>query len=317
MAETSVTVRITDIDVGETRLAVSAAGPPGAPLVVLLHGFPDIGYSWRHQIRGLAAAGYRVVAPDQRGHGWSQAPEGVEAYRVDHLVSDVFGLLDAEAASEAVLVGHDWGTWVATTAALSSPDRVRAVAMLSTPYVQRGATSLFDELRAAAPDDPMRDLLDVLDPDYATRLQADPFGSLQALQWRRCARPSGRVPESGEPAGPPPYLSAGEFENYFRAYAKSGFANPLRVLENTPANWQLGERWKDTTLDAPAIFMVGSQDPAYAAPDSVIGRHIASLTGTCTKLRGTHLIEGAGHWLQQEAPEQVTDLLLAFLKDVA
>ena len=131
MAETSVTVRITDVKVGAVRLAVSSAGEPGAPLVVLLHGFPEIGYAWRHQIRSLASAGYRVLAPDQRGHGWSEAPEDVDAYRIDHLVSDVLGLLDAEAALDAVVVGHGWGAHVATTTALMAPDRVRGVARLS------------------------------------------------------------------------------------------------------------------------------------------------------------------------------------------
>ena len=318
MAETPVTVRITDVEVGAIRLAVSSAGEPGAPLVVLLHGFPDIGYAWRHQIRSLAAADYRVIAPDQRGHGWSEAPDGDDAYRIDQLVADVLGLLDAEDATSAVVVGHDWGSHVATTTALMAPDRVRAVALLSTPYVQRSELSLLAEARVAAPDDPIRILADVQDPAYTSELHADPLGSVRAIQWRACGqRPDDWEPGQRLPAGPPPYLSAGEFENYFRAYAKSGFDTPTSVLRNVHANWLLTEPWLGATLDVPTLFAVGDQDPAVQVDGSVMGRHIAALRSTCAKLRGPHLIEGAGHWLQQEAPEQVTDLLLAFLEDIA
>lgn len=285
MAETSVTVRITDVDVGAVRLAVSSAGQPGAPLVVLLHGFPEIGYAWRHQIRSLASAGYRVVAPDQRGHGWSEAPDGVDAYRLDHLVSDVVGLLDAEGASDAVIVGHDWGTEVALATALMAPDRVRSVARLS----------------------PTAEVPDEADLDEATELQADPFGTLRRIQWAGCGgRPDDWTPGDPLPSGLPPHLSKGEFENYFRAYAKSGFVKPTHVFRNEAANKQLLEPFGAAELEVPTLVIVGDRDPAVPADDAARG-----------KLRGPHLIEGAGHWLQQEAPEQVTDLLLAFLEDIA
>ena len=192
MDETSVTVRITDVDAGGIRLAVSSAGEPGAPLVVLLHGFPEIGYAWRHQIRSLAAAGFRVAAPDQRGHGWSEVPDAVEDYRLDRLVSDVVGLIDADGADEAVVVGHGWGAHVATAAAFSAPDRVRAIAMLSTPFETPGADSGDDPLRAAS----------ALHRERSAEYQADPFAALRRIQWTLCGgRPAGWSPDDALPSG--------------------------------------------------------------------------------------------------------------------
>jgi pimeloyl-ACP methyl ester carboxylesterase len=326
MGETSVTVRIADVSTGPadeaagaagTRLSVSSAGQPGDPVVVLLHGFPEMGYAWRHQIRSFAAAGYRVLAPDQRGHGWSAAPEGIEEYRMDRLVDDVIGLLDADGADDAVIMGHDWGAWVATATALTHPDRVRGVAMLSTPYVMRSDVSLLNQVSAGGSDAGIVELVRAHDDDYEASLQADPIDAIRRIQWASCGGLATAEPDDAVPSGRPPHLNKGEFENYFRAYAKSGFANPLNVLRNHQANWELAEPWTGATLDVPAVFLIGDRDPVVQMADSVIARHVDALTTTCTEFRGQHLIEGAGHWLQQEAPEPVSALLLAFLEDVA
>ncbi|MEI6253229.1 MAG: alpha/beta hydrolase, partial [Mycobacteriaceae bacterium] len=119
------------IDVNGVRLRVYDAGPPDGPLVILAHGFPELAFSWRHQIPVLAAAGYRVLAPDQRGYGGSSRPEAVEAYDITALTADLVGLMDAAGAERAALVGHDWGAVVAWSTPLLHPDRVAAVAGLS------------------------------------------------------------------------------------------------------------------------------------------------------------------------------------------
>ena len=116
------------------ELDVTEAGDPAGPAIVLLHGFPEAAYSWRHQIEPLAAAGYHVLAPDQRGYGSSTAPREVEAYRVDHLAADVVGLLDATGHDDAVVVGHDWGALVMWELARLHPDRIRAVIGVSVPF---------------------------------------------------------------------------------------------------------------------------------------------------------------------------------------
>ncbi|HEX3246388.1 MAG TPA: alpha/beta hydrolase, partial [Chloroflexota bacterium] len=118
------------------------------PLVLLLHGFPESWYSWRHQLSALAEAGYHAVAPDQRGYGQTDRPDDVQKYTQLHLVGDVIGLLDALGEQQAVVVGHDWGAPVAWNTALLRPDRVRGVVGLSVPYTPRGATSMLTALRS-------------------------------------------------------------------------------------------------------------------------------------------------------------------------
>lgn len=135
------TIRTNGIDL---HLAEAGEGP----LVILLHGFPELWYSFRHQLGALAEAGYRAVAPDQRGYGATDAPSAVHDYTLMHLAGDIVGLFDALDEDSAVVVGQDWGSPVATTLALFRPDLVRGLVMLSTPYFPRGDTDFLSELTA-------------------------------------------------------------------------------------------------------------------------------------------------------------------------
>src|SRR5437762_8714396 len=116
---------------------VVEVGPSDGPLVVLCHGFPELWYSWRHQLPALAKAGYRVLAPDQRGYGRTDAPDEIEAYDIEHLTGDLTGLLDALGVERAVFIGHDWGAIVVWGLSLLAPERVRAVTGLSVPFAPR------------------------------------------------------------------------------------------------------------------------------------------------------------------------------------
>mgnify|MGYP000374021627 CR=1 FL=1 len=142
--------RVSPTDLPELSLTVSRNGQ--GPAVVLLHGFPEIAYSWRHQIPVLGEAGYQVSAPDQRGYGWSDQPDGVEAYSMTELVGDVIALLDHDNIDDAVIVGHDWGAIIAPWVGLFRPDRVRGLALLSVPYSPRGERSIVDHIRATDPE---------------------------------------------------------------------------------------------------------------------------------------------------------------------
>ncbi len=137
------------VDVGGLSMHIAEAGT--GPLVLLLHGFPESWYSWRHQLVALAAAGYHAVAPDQRGYGRTGGPDDAESYTMLHLVGDVIGLMDALGAEQAVLAGHDWGAPVAWNTALLRPDRIRGVIGLSVPYSPRGSTPPVEMLRALRP----------------------------------------------------------------------------------------------------------------------------------------------------------------------
>src|SRR5262245_9249721 len=130
------------------NLHVAEAGE--GPLVLLCHGFPESWYSWRHQLPALAAAGYRAVAPDMRGYGRSDAPAEIDKYTVFHLVGDMLGLCDALGEKQAVIVGHDWGSIVAWTAALLRPDRFRGVVGMSVPFFPRLPMSPLAMFKAAA-----------------------------------------------------------------------------------------------------------------------------------------------------------------------
>src|SRR5574342_590023 len=132
------TIRHRQLQVGELSMHVAEAGE--GPLVLLCHGFPELWYSWRHQLPALAEAGFHAVAPDMRGYGQSEAPSEIERYTLLHLVGDMVGLLDALGASTAVIAGHDWGAPVAWHSALLRPDRFRAVISLSVPFLPRGST---------------------------------------------------------------------------------------------------------------------------------------------------------------------------------
>jgi len=295
-------------------LSVTERGP--GPAVVLLHGFPEIGYSWRHQIEALADAGYRVIAPDQRGYGWSDAPDDVAAYDIFHLVGDVVGLLDHYEIDDAVVVGHDWGALIAPWVGLMRPDRVRALALLSVPYQPRRDVSVIDHLRATDPDGPFDYILAFQEPGIDA-LFADPIASLRRVYWSQSgARPDDFKRDDEPPAGLPPHLSKGEFENYCRAFARSGFGGGISYYRNLHRNWELTRPWHGAKLMMPTMFLAGGRDFLVNEGDGGLGTPYAAMADHCTDYRGATIVDGAGHWVQQEAPEEVNAALLAFLEDL-
>jgi len=299
----------------ELTLTVSRNG--SGPAVVLLHGFPGIGYSWRHQIPALATAGYQVIAPDQRGYGWSDQPEGVAAYSMRALVGDVIALLDHDGLDDAVIVGHDWGALIAPWVGLWHPERVKAIALLSMPYVPRDEISMLHYLRNQDPDGPMRYLLEFQESDAHEPFDADPMGVLRRLHWTLSGScPEGWTSTDPLPKGLPAHLNQGEFENYFRAFARSGFDNPFNYFRNIEQNWEASERWTHASLSMPVTFIAGDRDFVVTTADGSLGSTVEAMNDHCKDLRGIHLIEGAGHWVQQEAPEQVNQLLLNFLESL-
>ena len=304
--------KVSPTDLTELTLTVHRSGT--GPAVVLLHGFPEIAYSWRHQIPALAEAGYQVIAPDQRGYGWSDQPEGIEAYAMTQLVGDVIALLDHDGIEDAVIVGHDWGAIIAPWVGLFRPDRVRAIALMSVPYLPRGERSMIEHLRATDPDGDFAYILAFQEPGIEEFFEADPIETLRRFHWTL----SGSLPEGwtkGDPLpeGLPPYLSQGEFENYYRAFTRSGFGNPINYYRNLHQNWEASRPWTGAKLTMPVTFIAGAKDFVAATNDGSPAPSVEMMSHFCTDLRGVHLVDGAGHWVQQEAPEQVNALLLDFL----
>jgi pimeloyl-ACP methyl ester carboxylesterase len=274
------------------------------PLVVLCHGFPELAFSWRHQIPVLARAGYRVVAPDMRGFGDSSRPDGVEAYDVMSLCGDMTGLLDALGEDSAIYVGHDWGASLVWSLAVLEPARVRAVAGLSVPFVPR------------APAAPIPIMRRHLGGDFYIVWFQEPGPADEALardvrrtlttsrQWTAAwAQEVGRTPKL------PPWLSEDELAVYVRAFERTGFTGGLNWYRNVDRNWELTESVADRHVEQPALFLTGELDAVRGFMPA------EAMQGWVDDLRAENVIPGAGHWVQQQSPDEVNDALLKFLRD--
>ncbi|WP_019972805.1 alpha/beta fold hydrolase [Mycobacterium sp. 141] len=298
------------VDTNGVTLRVFEAGERGNPVVVLAHGFPEVAYSWRHQIPALAAAGYHVLAPDQRGYGGSSRPSAIEDYDIVALTSDIAGLLDSEVgggAERAVVVGHDWGSPVMTNFALFHPDRVRAVVAMSVPPVPRPPAPPTRIWRKLVGDNFFY-ILYFQEPGVAdAALNADPRESLRrVITLEGISAPPDVL--RGRPLPPlPEWLSADEFEHYVEAFTATGFTGGLNWYRNFDRNWELTQSTPAPTITAPTLFMAGTADPVLGFTPRDRVRDV--VTGDYREV----LIEGAGHWLQQERPDAVNAVLLEFL----
>ena len=287
------------------ELAVAEHGPDDGPVVVLLHGFPELGFSWRHQVAPLAAAGYRVLVPDMRGFGDSDAPDDTEQYAVDVLAGDVLGLLDHAGAQRGTVIGHDWGADVAWKTAWLHPERVLAVAGLSVPFAPR------------APAPPLGLMRKHLGEDFYMVWFQQPGVAEQALarDVRRTLSTS-RVwdatwaADTDEQTQTPPFMTDGELDFYVRTFARTGFHGGLNYYRNLDRNWERTAHVAERKITAPALFLTGERDPVRRFMPAAV------MEGWVTDLRVDAVIEGAGHWVQQQAPDQVNALLLGWLSDV-
>lgn len=288
------------------RLQVVDEGPRDGPLVVLLHGFPELAYSWRHQIPALAGAGYRVLAPDNRGVGGSDAPDGVEAYAITELARDVVGLIDWAGASDAVVVGHDWGADLAWKTAWLHGARVRAVAGLSVPFLPRAP---------AAPTMLMREHIG--EDFYIVWFQEPGVGEAALERDVRRTIATTRVwgpawaAETDDDPPTPPFMSDDELAVYVQAYERTGFSGGLALYRNLDRNWELTAPFDDRKIDQPALFLTGERDPVrtFMPPEA--------MDGWVTDLRAKVVVPGAGHWVNQERPDEVNAALLDWLGEVA
>jgi pimeloyl-ACP methyl ester carboxylesterase len=292
------------IDAGGLRMEVALSG--SGPAVALLHGFPELWWSWRHQIPVLAEAGFSVVAPDMRGYGGTDAPAPVEAYDVLALAGDVVALMDALGHERFAVVGHDWGANVAWELARSHPERVTAVAGLSVPFVPR------------APAEPMAIMRRHLGEDFymvwfqepgvaEAALEADVRRTLRTQEvWdARWALRDGEAPPR------PAFWTEEDEARYVAAFTRTGFRGGLNWYRNVDRNWAITEPVGERRIEQPALFVTGSRDPVRRFMPA------AAMDGWVPNLRDTVVIEGAGHWVQQQAPAEVDAALVPFLLEHA
>jgi len=294
------------------------------PLVVLCHGWPELSYSWRHQITALADAGFHVVAPDMRGYGASAAPTDVNAYSIFDTVGDIVGLVQALGETKAMVVGHDWGAPVAWHAALFRPDIFTAVAGLSVPPPFRGRGRPLDLLRANGVTNFYWQYFQT--PGIAeAEFEHDVARTMRiVLGGRGLADPSAAmfVQEGkgflghGDPEEPlPGWLSEAELAIFTETFRKSGFCGGLNWYRNLDRNWELTAPWQDAQIHQPSLFIAGSKD---AVITGLIGaKRVNELERVLPNLKRKLIIEGAGHWVQQERPDEVNAALLRFLREAS
>ncbi|MFB7664746.1 alpha/beta fold hydrolase [Kitasatospora sp. NPDC056138] len=300
------------------RMHVAEAGT--GPLVLLLHGFPESWYSWRHQLAALAEAGYHAVAPDQRGYGRTGGPDEVEAYTIPHLAGDALGLIPALGEERAVVVGHDWGAPVAWASALFRPDLVRGVVGLSVPPAPRSPAAPTAVLRHLFGEAHYMLYFQQLGAPEA-ELERDPrtgFRKVLGGKGELGSQGVPLVPEGGGfldifqgPDRLPDWLTERDLDFYAAEFEQSGFARPLNWYRNLDRSWELTAAWQGARILPPALFVAGERDLVVANPAAREG--LGRLTEVAPNLRETVWLPDTGHWTQQERPKEVNEALIDFL----
>ena len=314
------------IDAGELTLRCAIEGPePGtAPLALLVHGFPESWYSWRHQLGPVADAGFTACAIDVRGYGGSDKPEPVAAYAMERIVGDLVGLRRALSPDRpAVLIGHDWGAPIVWNSALTHPDEFCAVAGLSVPFAgvpNRPFTDVFREhftsqgrffyqeyfqaegvAEAEAERDPR---------DFVARMMYSISGDVPPGDY--WTKPYGATFLEGLPdPAPVDWLTSEDLDFYEGEFRQSGFRGPLNRYRNHERDFAWLQRWKGKRIEQPSLFIGGTRDPAtylFGATDDPV----AVMRQSAPRVEG-HILDGIGHWTQQEAPAAVNALLIDWL----
>jgi pimeloyl-ACP methyl ester carboxylesterase len=309
------------------ELHVAVAGPADGPPVVLCHGFPELWYSWRHQLGALARAGYRALAPDLRGYGGSSHPTEVADYGSDKLTGDLCGLLDHYGYDEAAFVGHDWGALVLWEMGRLHPERVSSLFNMSVPYSQ-------------SPGPPTETFKVIFEGKFfyimyfqpvgpaEAELDADPRHFLRTILYAAGGESMANgnallvdFPSEGTrfidtltpaPAQLPPWLTEHDVDVYAAAFEKGGFFGPVSYYRNMDANWERSKDIEPSVYTMPVGFLTGSLD----AVASMMPGAVETMTATLPDFRGGTSVAGAGHWVQQESPEETNAALLRFLADV-
>lgn len=313
-------------DVTGARLSVLEAGDVGAPIIMLVHGFPESAYSWRHQMQPLADAGYHVIAPNNRGYADSSAPkDDVTYYGIQHLTNDLIEIAEQYGQQQVIYVGHDWGSFIVWELGRLRPERAKAIVGVSVPYTQwpMRPTELFTQrfgdrffymLYFQRPNDAERELehdvrntmcriLWMASGDGA-RAPQDPLPPMEGTGWLTHTEKPPPLPWS--------WLSIDDFETYVSQFEQSGFFGPVSFYRNLDANYELLKDMRGERLTMPCFFIGGERDMVIANNPTAI----ASMEKKVANLQGVSIIPKVGHWIQQEDPTAFNATLLNFLSKV-
>jgi soluble epoxide hydrolase/lipid-phosphate phosphatase len=310
--------RVRYVPTNGIRMAVYEAGC--GPALVLLHGWPELAYSWRNQIPAIAAAGYRVIVPDQRGYGLTDRPDPVEAYDMAHLTGDLVGLLDALGVERAVFCGHDWGGLVAWQLPLFHANRVAGVIGVNTPFVPRLPIEPVEMLRFIFGDDmyvvQMHDYgkIDAVlnreaDRFFRTQMRKHVIGADAYFKLPRDARRLDFLTQFGKPPTSPPFgeplMAEAELRVFIDTYRRTGFTGGINWYRNLTRNWHAAAG-VEQTIGIPSL-MISAADDVVLPPSLTDGMeaYVPDLE--------KHVIPDCGHWTQQEKPAELTALMVDWL----
>lgn len=317
-------VRLIESNGISLRIVEAGSGP----LVILVHGWPESWYSWRHQLQPLAAAGYHVVAPDMRGYGGSARPANIEDYDIVQLTADVAGIVAAVGETQAIVVGHDWGAPIAWQSALLYPEIFTAVVGMSVIYAGRSPNRPVVKLRQDADEDFFytsyfqtpgvaeaefdanpRQLISRL---YTSRSPGTPTLPPEVTDTRADA--GGWLPRLGEPERLPDWLSEEDLDYYTAQFEWVGFAGGINYYRNSVRNWDLTAHLAGARITQPALFLAGDLDIVNrgATRDELAAR----MAPHFEDLREVILLPGIGHRVQQQAPAETNRILLKFLSSL-
>ena len=312
------------IDTGGTKLRVAVEGQ--GPLVLMVHGFPESWYSWRHQLGPVAAAGSTAAAIDVRGYGGSDKPYAVADYAMEHMVADIAAVAHAlQPDGPAVIVGHDWGAPMVWNSALVHPELFRAVAAFSVPYSGVPARPFTEIFRAVftsqgrffyqewfqaegpAEAEAERDIR-----DFLRKLYYSICGDALIGTWPEKPATATLLEGMVDPDPFPAWLTPADIDYYVGEFTASGLRGPLNRYRNHERDFEWLQPYRERRIEQPALFIGGSKDPATTLFGAVADP-IAMMRPLVPQLEG-HILDGCGHWTQQERPEEVNRLLVDWLR---
>ncbi|KAK8608483.1 hypothetical protein V6N13_023905 [Hibiscus sabdariffa] len=312
--------KIEHTTVATNGINMHVASIGSGPVILFLHGFPELWYSWRHQLLSLSSLGYRCVAPDLRGYGDTDAPSSAASYTVFHIVGDLVGLLDALGVDRVLLVGHDWGASIAWSFCQLRPDRVKALVNLSVAYRPRnpkvkpveGFRALFgDDYYICRFQEPGE-----IEEEFA---EVDTKKLLKIFLTSRNPNPP-RMPKGrgykGSPDPPPlpSWLSEQDVDYFASKFNQKGFTGGLNYYRALNRNWELMAPWTGLEIKVPVKFIIGDLDVTYHIPGVKDYIHNGRFKKDVPFLQELVVMEGVGHFLNQEKPEEISMHIYDFVK---
>jgi len=317
----------TFIDLPDIRIRAAVEGE--GPLVVMVHGFPESWFSWRHQIGPIVDAGFTACAIDVRGYGGSGKPQAVEAYAMQNMIADVAGVIEKLSdEGKAVLIGHDWGAPIVWNSALVRPDRVRAVAGLSVPYTgvpTRSFREIYEAVFTARGKFFYQHYFQEEGVAEA-EAEADIHGFLRRFYYVL----SGDAPDGAWPSDKttshklldglvnpdpfPAWLHKDGLGYFASEFEKSGLRGPINRYRNHDRDFEYLKQFASRKIEQPSLFIGGSRDLVL----TMFGKNdfVTPMRANLTDLRGADVLEGCGHWTQQERPAEVNARLIPWLKGI-